>query len=165
MNIRARRPDDDDAIDRLTRSAFAAGNRGHHGEAELVLRLRADGDAAIELVADMPGGLIGHVVLSPMRAPEHALGLGPISVHPDHWGQGIGAALMRAAIAAAEKRAAALIFLLGDPAFYGRFGFTAEAADAFRHDFPNPYFQALRLRPDAPVTGSAIYAAAFDGAD
>lgn len=161
MIVRDRRPADDDAIDRLTRTAFAASPRGHNGEAELVRQLRADGDAAIELLAEEDAAVIGHVMLSPMRTPSGALGLGPISADPSRWREGIGSALMRAAIDRAATSGAKLIFLLGEPSFYGRFGFDTVVANQFDHDFPPAYFQALRLAEGGPEHGSCRYAAAF----
>lgn len=55
-----------------------------------------------------------------------ALLLGPLAVHPDRRQNGIGGALMRHAMRIAGKRGHAAVLLVGDPAYYGRFGFTAE---------------------------------------
>jgi predicted N-acetyltransferase YhbS len=55
-----------------------------------------------------------------------ALLLGPLAVHPDQRQQGIGGALMRHAMRIAAKRGHAAVLLVGEPAYYGRFGFTAE---------------------------------------
>ncbi|MBZ6378147.1 hypothetical protein B5C34_01305 [Pacificimonas flava] len=161
MNIRPRTPDDDEAIAEVTRSAFTAGPRGHAGEAELVEALRRDGDAAIELVAEMDGRVVGHVMLSTMRDPTGALGLGPLSTSPEAWRRGIGSMLMDAAIARATGYGATMIFLLGNPDFYRRFGFASETAAAFDSAYDPPYFQALRLTKDAPRSGRARYARAF----
>ena len=162
MNIRPRKAGDDAAIDALVRDAFAASAHGYDGEAELVATLRDDDDAAIELVAESEDGeIVGHIMLSPMRAPEGALGLAPVSAKVGRQQRGIGAMLMDAAIARAAGSGASMIFLLGDPAYYGRFGFSADTAAAFESAYPGPNFQALRLSPDAPERGRAEYARAF----
>jgi putative acetyltransferase len=91
-----------------------------------------------------------------------ALGLGPISVSPRLQRAGIGSALMHAVLAAAEARDEPLVCLLGDPAYYARFGFVA--ASALGIAAPDPtwgaYFQARALGP-APPQGTFAYAAPF----
>jgi putative acetyltransferase len=93
-----------------------------------------------------------------------ALGLGPISVLPAVQRQGVGTALMHAIIGAADAAGEPLIALLGDPAFYARFGFAA--ASAFGIEPPDSrwgeHFQARRLT-DCPATtaGEFRYAAPF----
>ena len=58
-------------------------------------------------------------------------------------------------------RAQRLVFVLGDPAYYGRFGFTV--MDGFVSRYAGPYFQALMLAPDAPKAGRVSHPRAFDG--
>ena len=106
--------------------------------------------------------VIGHVLLSPMRAPFAALGLAPLSVRPDWQRQGVGSALMHAAIDAARSQSAAAIFLLGNPDYYRRFGFSAAAAAGFASPYAGPHFMVLPLVEPLPAThGAVAYAAAF----
>jgi predicted N-acetyltransferase YhbS len=74
------------------------------------------------------GQVIGSVRLWEVAAgaDRTVLLLGPLAVHPDHRQQGIGGVLMRHAMRIAGKRGHAAVLLVGDPAYYGRFGFTAE---------------------------------------
>ena len=74
------------------------------------------------------GRMIGSVRLWEVAvgSDRTALLLGPLAVHPDHRQQGIGGALMRHAMRIAARRHHAAVLLVGDPAYYGRFGFTAE---------------------------------------
>ena len=137
-------------------------------EADLVEALVREGDAVVSLVAECQGEIVGHVLVSRMRVAGdgrdyRALGLGPIGVLPGLQGGGIGAALIEAAIAIARATGEELIFLLGEPAYYARFGFSAEAAAPFASPFAGPWFMALALRPDhvAPGRGTAAYARAF----
>ncbi|HRN84400.1 MAG TPA: N-acetyltransferase [Hyphomicrobium sp.] len=73
-------------------------------EADLVDRLREDGDVAFALVALEGDAVVSHVVLSPMSAPMRALGLGPVAVAPSRQGQGVGRRLIEAALECARGR-------------------------------------------------------------
>lgn len=89
-------------------------------------RLPADG---LSLVATDGGRIVGtvrlwHVAAGPGRP---ALLLGPLAVDPQCRGRGIGSALMRRALARARLAGHGAVILVGDAAFYGRFGFTAAA--------------------------------------
>ena len=136
-------------------------------EADLVEQLIADGDAVVSLVAEEHGEIIGHVLLSRKRVRGdgrnyRALGLAPIGVLPDRQNMGVGSTLVRAAIKRAGMLGEELIFLLGEPEYYGRFGFRAEEAAPFASPYAGPYLMALRLRDlPLPASGRADYAPAF----
>lgn len=107
-------------------AAFAAAPHASGHEADLVDALRAGEDwvPRLSLVAEIDGKVAGHVVCAHGRlAGGRALGLGPIGVEPSLHGRGIGSALMHAVIGAADALDEPGIVLLGDPGFYGRFGF------------------------------------------
>jgi predicted N-acetyltransferase YhbS len=94
-------------------------------------RLRAGRAAAqgLSFVAiDDDGQVIGSVRLWEVAvgSDRTALLLGPLAVHPDRRQNGIGGALMRHAMRIAAKRGHAAVLLVGDPAYYGRFGFSSE---------------------------------------
>lgn len=135
---------------------------GRADEARLVERLRNDGDAAISLVATSGDAVVGHVLLSPMSAPFHALGLAPLSVLPQWQRRGIGSALIEAAVQRARARECRAIFVLGDPDYYGRFGFRTDLAVGFSSPYAGPHFMVLPLGGALPVVrGRVEYAAAF----
>lgn len=165
MQIRSERPGDADAIHALTRAAFAEAPHSSHTEQYIVDALRADGALAVSLVAEDADGIVGHVAVSPVQLSDGSpgwYGLGPISVAPGRQGQGIGGALMRAAVEALRARGAAGCVLLGDPGYYGRFGFRAEPQLRLV-GVPAEYFQALLLQgdwPDAEVEYHAGFGAA-----
>jgi predicted N-acetyltransferase YhbS len=77
------------------------------------------------------GAIVGTVRLWDVTAGigRPALLLGPLAVHPDHRSRGIGAALMRHALAAAARRGHGAVLLVGDAAYYGRFGFSPERTE------------------------------------
>ena len=154
---------DAEAIRRIHLSAFPTAL-----EADLVERLRQDGDLVISLVAERSGEPIGHVALSRMKVEGdgrsyRSLGLGPVGVARPMQGSGAGSALIEAAKAIAQATGEELIFLLGEPEYYRRFGFTAETARPFRSPYAGPYFMALALQPGfaPPAVGKANYARAF----
>jgi putative acetyltransferase len=162
--IRHEWADDVGAIHDLLVSAFPT-----PAEADLVDRLRRDGDLVLSLVAaDAKGAVVGHVafprlrvVLSGVEYP--AVGLAPLTVAETHRRQGIGAELVQCGLAQLRARDETLVFVLGDPAYYGRFGFTAETARPYTSAYDETYFMALSLEDDAPRAGSVRYPAAFDG--
>lgn len=144
------------AIHALVQSAF-----GHADEAKLVDALRADGELVVSLVAIEDDRIVGHIALSPLQSPRRALALAPLAVAAGHRRQGIGAALIDAALARARTLPADMIFVLGDPAYYGRFGFTTSAADPYDSMFTGPHFMALALTATQPKSAPVIYARAF----
>ncbi|HEY5607548.1 MAG TPA: N-acetyltransferase [Alphaproteobacteria bacterium] len=88
-------------------------------------RRPADG---LSLIAVEDGRVVGTVRLWEVSAGATCplLLLGPLAVHPDSRQRGIGAALMRCALHEASRRGHRAVLLVGDAAYYGRFGFSAE---------------------------------------
>lgn len=157
MQIRPERDGDQEAIRFLVAAAF-----GQEDEARLVDQLRADGDAAISLVAERDGEIVGHVLFSPMGAPFRALGLAPVAVAPDFQKQGIGAALIEQGLNLARNAGWEAVFVLGDPNYYTRFGFSVAAAEGFANPYSGPYFMALELKSGALKPPADVsYAPAF----
>lgn len=155
--LRVAGPGDHAAIRRVHLAAFPTA-----GEADLVERLRRDGDAAIDLVAGLPGAVIGHVMLSRMRASFPALGLAPVGVLAAHRGQGIADRLIRDSLRLASEGGWRAVFVLGDPAYYRRFGFRTEFAASFDCVYAGPNLMALPLEGSMPATAGRIdYAPAF----
>jgi putative acetyltransferase len=87
-------------------------------------------------------------------------GLGPISVLPEHQGRGVGSLLMRKALRALGLRGAAGCVLLGEPEYYGRFGFQADANLILR-EVPPRYFLAISFGTSRPH-GTVSYHEAFN---
>lgn len=158
MIIRPQTEDDIGAIHRLHRAAFET-----KAEADLVDRLRADGDAVFSLIARSGAEIAGHAMFSRMRAPFPALGLAPVSVSKDFRRQGIAAALIEDGLARAAEAGWQGIFVLGDPAYYTRFGFSAGTASGFQSPYAGPYLMArpLGARVLPETRGRVEYAPAF----
>jgi putative acetyltransferase len=77
-----------------------------------------------------------------------AAALAPLAVSADMRRRGVGAALVAAGLESARAAGAAAVFVVGDLAYYGRFGFTAEAARPFEAAYAGEHFLALALEPD-----------------
>lgn len=137
-------------------------------EADLVDRLLANGDAVISLVAEDGDEIVGHVLLSRMTAEGDghaisAVGLAPVAVVPDRQAEGIGSQLIEAGLRAATAIGTEIVFLVGEPDYYRRFGFAADTAAPFASPYAGKYFQAKVLRNGfiLPASGLADYAPAF----
>ncbi|MFG3341181.1 GNAT family N-acetyltransferase [Glycomyces sp. NPDC048151] len=137
-------------------------------EAAIVDALRGSEDwvPELSLVAEVDGVPVGHAVCSYGRlGDERILGLGPIGVDPALQGKGIGSALMHASIAAADARDEPVIMLLGDPGYYGRFGFEPAARYGIEPQEPEwePAFQLRRLANwRDTLRGRYTYSPGFD---
>jgi len=132
-------------------------------EADLVDRLRADGDVVFSLVAVHEGQIVGHVMFSRMRTPPETLGLGPVAVLMPYRRKGIAASLIREGLRRATEKGWKGVFVLGDPAYYCRFGFDAALAAGFASSYSGPHLQALALQSEGlPVQkGSLEYPSEF----
>jgi putative acetyltransferase len=152
---------DREAIRQVEERAF-----GQPGEADLVERLVADGDSVLELVAEIDGVIVGHVLFSRLGIVSGsdetfpAVALAPVAVEPDTQGTGVGSALIREAHARLEASGESLSVVLGEPDYYARFGYSQQSAVGYECEYQGPYLQALAWR-DAPSTGRLVYASAF----
>jgi putative acetyltransferase len=131
-------------------------------EADLVNRLRDDGDAVISLAAIVDGNIAGHVLFSKMQSPERFLGLAPVAAHVSHRRQEIAEALIREGLVRAKADGWAGVFVLGGN-YYKRFGFDPSLAAGFRSPYAGPHLMALSLQPEGlgVRTDPVEYARAF----
>ncbi len=160
MIVRDERDTDREAICSLITAAF-----GRRDEADLVDRLRSHAAAVVSLVAEDVGEIVGHVMLSVLDAPMPTLALAPLAVLPARQTGGIGRRLVEAALAAAAERGWVAVVVLGDPAYYVRFGFDADAARRYTCTYAGPSLMMRVLRAPVPPTGCIAYPAAFDRLD
>jgi putative acetyltransferase len=131
-------------------------------EANLVDRLRSDGDSVISLVAVEEDAVVGHILFSRLNAPIRALGLAPVAVTPTRQRFGIGSQLIRAGLKQAAADGWQAVFVLGEPRYYGRFGFDVSLASGFTSPYAGAHFMAIAIGAALPVTsGSIEHAPAF----
>ena len=164
--IRAYRPDDEASVRAVVTEAF-----GDEGEtvAALVDDLRV-GHGRAELVEEQDAAVVGHVLLSrswvdARRALVEVLVLSPLSVTPRHQGNGVGTALVEAAVAAAREVRAPALFLEGSPAYYASRGFEPAPPRGFTRPsarIPEPAFQVVVLDDHEEwMTGALVYCEPF----
>ena len=137
---------------------------GQPDEAELTDRLRAEVSPLIAHVATRgseSGELVGCSLWSPVeiRGEQHspqgytssAFGLGPIAVWPEDQKTGVGGLLIQAGFDACREAGELLLFVLGHPAYYPRFGFepASERGLHYRDVSFDSAFMVIELAPDA----------------
>ncbi|MBL1146544.1 MAG: N-acetyltransferase [Pseudomonadota bacterium] len=155
--IRKEAESDFQAVHNLQCAAFEG-----PAEADLVNALRDNGDAVISLVAlSGEGQVLGHILLSRLDAPMRALALAPVAVLPEHQKTGIGGGLIREALSLAELENWQSVFVLGDPSYYERFGFSGAAAIQYDCVYAGQYFMARHFDKQGPGAGQIIYPTPF----
>jgi putative acetyltransferase len=154
---------DEARISAVQRAAF-----GRIAEASLVERLRSDGLIITSIVADLGPRIIGSVIFSKLlifTVPEtmHAVALGPVAVHPNYQGRGVGTEIIRAGLDKCRELGYPAAIVLGDPGYYERFGFSAEASAGLCSRYAGPDWMALELIPGAleSVRGEVKYPPPF----
>lgn len=160
MSIRSATPRDREAIRQVEEHAF-----GQVAEAGLVDALVASADVVLELVAEEEGQVVGHILFSRLYVDNDgdlfpAVALAPLAVEPSFHGTGIGGALVREAHVRLKQAGEKLSIVLGDPAYYGRFGYTRARAAGFGSDYQCDALQGLAWA-EAPYEGQLSYAEPF----
>lgn len=129
----------------------------------VVRALLGRADDVLSMVALADHRVIGHVaftICSVGEAADPAALLAPLAVTPAWQRRGVGSALVRAGLQHMTTHGIATALVLGDPAYYGRFGFVAEAAIAPPYPLPaewRPAWQSRRLgERDAAISGQLV---------
>lgn len=162
MLIRDAEQRDAAAIAQTIQDAFQGADHSSGTEAQIVDALRRAAALTISLVAIEEDAVVGHVAISPVSvaAGKGWYGLGPVAVHPKCQRNGIGSILIKEALRRLRESGASGCVVLGDPNFYGKFGFVHDPRVTYA-DVPPPYFQILSFGREY-VTGPVAYHAAFD---
>jgi putative acetyltransferase len=162
LTIRPERPDDIEAISTITEQAFRTCPYGNHTEQFIILALRRAGALSVSLVAELDSQVVGHIAFSPVEILDGSpdwYALGPVSVVPELQGQGIGKALINAGLDALRGLGAQGCVLVGDPGFYGRFGFRSRP-ELTMDGVPQEVVQSLAFG-EHMATGKIIHHEAF----
>ncbi|MCW3840285.1 N-acetyltransferase [Micromonospora yasonensis] len=171
LRLRPEDPADEGPVARVLAAAFARPDVATPPEVALVEELRHS-DAWIPelaMVAEYGGEVVGYALLTRVRVCTDpgsypALALGPVAVAPNRQRIGHGTAVVQAALDAATELEERLVVVLGDPAFYRRFGF----GRADRMGLTSPWsglgepWQALVLPPSTgdeapPAPGEVVF--------
>ena len=139
------------AIRRVNELAF-----GQATEADLVDRLRENGDLTLSLVAVDGDQIVGHILFSPVVIESAgqsimAVGLAPMAVLPERQRQGVGSSLVEAGLDECRRLGHQAVVVLGHPDYYPRFGFVPASRFRLRseYDVADEVFMAIELRPGA----------------
>lgn len=160
--IRDEQQQDVQTIHQVIAAAFKDHPYSDQQEPMIVEKLRASSALDVSLVAEVNGELVGHITFSKVTINGefiHWYGLAPVAVKPEFQSKGIGKQLITAGLAEIKALNAKGCVLLGEPEYYGKFGF--KAVDGLTLDgVPPEYFQALLFNGDMPV-GNVKYHSAF----
>lgn len=162
IDIRSEQASDIATIREITKAAFAPMAYSSQTEAEIIEALRAAGALTLSLVALESGEIVGHVAFSPVTIDGEDkgwYGLGPVSVRPDRQNIGIGGRLIREGLDRLARTGAKGCVLVGEPAYYRRFGFENHAGLRFE-GVPAEYFMGKALNGPVP-SGSVSFHAGF----
>lgn len=153
MLVRSERSADFDAVREVNVEAFRGHPFSRQTEHLIVEALRAADALVLSLVAEDDGAVVGHVAFSAAGVGGETDGLyllGPVAVRPAFQGRGFGRALVEAGLDGLRARDARGCVLVGDPAFYGRFGFRSYPSISCA-GVPNEYVLFLAFRGDMPA--------------
>lgn len=125
--------------------AFAQGEHSDGSEPSIIAGLRRTGVLALSLVATEGDDIVGHIAFSSVTVDgtdKDWFGFGLLSVRPDRQSRGVSAALVREGLERLRSHGAEGCVVLGNPAYYRRFGFEKDAALRYE-GAPPDYFMRL----------------------
>ncbi|QJR80677.1 N-acetyltransferase [Alteromonas pelagimontana] len=162
LTIRPEQPEDISEIREIIKLAFKNAPFSNHKEHRIVDELREEGRLILSRVAEEDGKMIGHIAVSPVTISSGAkkwFGIGPVSVIPEWQSKGGGSKLIQSTVELLKETGAKGCVLLGDPAYYQRFGFRP-IAGLYYPDVPATHFLGAVFEGEAPV-GEVSYPSAF----
>ena len=155
IRVRPSGTHDEEAILDVVRDAFGAGGRDPAEEVGIVREtwIHRTGPRRLELVAEDDGVVVGHVLAATGDLAGHDVpAVAPLGVATHRQRDGIGTALMAHLLDEAAARGWSLLLLLGDPEYYGRFGFVPAARFGIHYapaGVSSPHFLAHNIRAAA----------------
>jgi putative acetyltransferase len=153
MHIREATDHDRGDIRRVHLSAFPEGESEVISELAVNLLSEDTTPPTLSLVAEADATLVGHVAFSPVtigdRANFRGYILAPLAVRPAYQRCGIGSRLVERGLGRLSEMGVGIVFVYGDPAYYSRFGFSAEAAARYTPPYGLQYpfgWQGIALK-------------------
>ena len=146
------------AIDRVNNLAFK-----ETAQSQIIRDLRETGEALWSQVLLKGNQIIGNLTFYKVWLEGNLItaGLGPLSILPEHQRQGYGGQLIRSGLEKCDPALHQIIFLLGHPDYYPRFGFSSKLGAQYKSPWPRPAFMGLKLNPNAPTSGTLTFPQAY----
>ncbi len=162
VTVRTAVPGDRDAIVALVSEAFSSDDHDGREEVDIVVSTweKCATPPGFELVAVGDGAVIGHVLAARGDlGGREVVAVAPLAVGRSRQGEGVGGALMTELLVRAEAAELPLIVLLGDPGYYGRFGFESSGPLGISYRVEgDPHFMVRRFaRYDPSYRGRFTY--------
>lgn len=159
MNIRLATDQDHDTIQAIYLAAFDESERTLVTKLALDLLVEKTIPPTFSFVAEIEHKLVGHIAFSPLSLNSHqdqhqdlqAYILAPLAVEPSYQKRQIGTTLIEYGIQQLSAIGTHRVIVYGDPNYYGRFGFSADAANSYTPPYPLQYpfgWQARKLSDD-----------------
>lgn len=160
INIRNEEPQDNERVRAILRATFPTA-----AESKLVEALRANGNAIISLVAVRGTDVLGHIMFSSVTSspPNDAKGIGlaPVAVRPNVQRNRVGTQLIREGLRACKEKGFDYCVVLGDPKYYGRFGFQKASSFGIQNEYGvDEEFMVIHFS-NSEVSGVVKYAPEF----
>jgi len=157
IEVRNERPEHSAAIQGLHTKAF-----GGSAEAKLVRLISERKKALISLVAISDDSVVGHILFSRVTientpAAFNGVGLAPVAGLPEFLRLGMGSKRIREGLERCQQAGYDVVVVLGDPAYYSRFGFVRAADFGLENEYgAHDEFMVLALRDGALVGLSGV---------
>ncbi|MGI9235559.1 MAG: GNAT family N-acetyltransferase [Woeseiaceae bacterium] len=164
INVRSEISSDIETIYYVTEQAFKGVSYASGDEQDIIERLRASDALSLSLVATVGVAIVGHIALSPTRSTDSSqkwFALGPVSVLPDYQRKGVGSALILQALAEIKEQEATGCILVGDPAYYQRFGFELAPQFSPKREYAS-VFMINRFSTEEPTDALSFHQAFGD---
>ena len=143
---------DREDISQVYLGAFPEGEKQMVSTLAIDLLSKETSPETIALVAETDGKVVGHIAFSPVTADKHGQWLGyilaPLGVMPDYQKCRIGSTLIESGMQCLTEKSVDIVFVYGDPKYYGRFGFSVDAAARYSPPYNLHYpfgWQAIAL--------------------
>lgn len=154
-SIRESAPGDCDAIECLYPEAFP-----DEDLVPLVRDLLKGPASVLSLVATIDSQVAGHVIFTRCDVDGSVAALlGPLAVAPNWQRQGIGSTLVHTGLQRLDKWEVKVVCVLGDPSYYGRFGFERDSSIKPPYTLPSEWrdaWQSLNTGTPEPITGKLV---------
>jgi len=157
LEIRETRASDQSAIEALYPVAFP-----DEDLLPVVRALLTTGSRVRSLSGVIGAELVGHIVFTICdidTRKDIAAPLGPLAVSPDHQQRGIGGSLIHEGLRLLREIGVRQVHVLGDPAYYGRFGFQPDNSVEPPYELPEAWlsaWQSLSLHANESVLSGRL---------